>query len=105
MKQSSNHEAEGRKSKSRGPSVQRKPLKPRDYQVDLESRLGKTQLNSGKVVAVGPGLHDKAGNRIPIAVKKVDTVLLPEYGSTQVMLGEKEFHLYQDEDILRTLHN
>ncbi|MCD7446488.1 hypothetical protein HAX54_007803 [Datura stramonium] len=28
---------------ARGTSVQRKPLKPRDYQVDLESRLGKTQ--------------------------------------------------------------
>lgn len=24
--------------------MQRKPLKPRDYQVDLESRLGKTQV-------------------------------------------------------------
>ncbi|PHU20391.1 10 kDa chaperonin [Capsicum chinense] len=68
-------------------------------------RVGNQSLNSGKVVAVGPGLHDKAGNRIPIAVKEGDTVLLPEYGSTQVMLGEKEFHLYQDEDILRTLHN
>ncbi|KAF3967034.1 hypothetical protein CMV_008925 [Castanea mollissima] len=32
------------KSKSKGPPVQRKPLKHRDYEVDLESRLGKTQL-------------------------------------------------------------
>ncbi|KAF3616512.1 Protein disulfide-isomerase [Capsicum annuum] len=49
-----------------------------------------SKLNSGKVVAVGPGLHDKAGNRIPTAVKEGDTVLLPEYGGTQVKLGEKE---------------
>ena len=48
------------------------------------------QLNSGKVVAVGPGLRDKAGNNIPTAVKEGDTVLLPEYGGTQVKLGEKE---------------
>ena len=48
------------------------------------------QLNSGKVVAVGPGLKDKAGNTIPVAVKEGDTVLLPEYGGTQVKLGEKE---------------
>lgn len=41
-------------------------------------------------MAVGPGLHDKAGNRIPTAVKEGDTVLLPEYGGTQVKLGEKE---------------
>lgn len=48
------------------------------------------QLNSGKVVAVGPGLHDKNGNTIPVSVKEGDTVLLPEYGGTQVKLGEKE---------------
>ncbi|KAM6576824.1 hypothetical protein CsatB_028661 [Cannabis sativa] len=40
------HEAEGKsKSKSKGPPVQRKPLKHRDYEVDLESRLGKTQVS------------------------------------------------------------
>ncbi|KAL3332023.1 hypothetical protein AABB24_032569, partial [Solanum stoloniferum] len=64
-----------------------------------------SKLNSGKVVAVGPGLHDKTGNLIPTAVKEGDTVLLPEYGGTQVKLGEKEFHLYRDEDILGTLHD
>ncbi|XP_027100344.2 10 kDa chaperonin, mitochondrial [Coffea arabica] len=63
------------------------------------------KLNSGKVVAVGPGLKDKAGNTIPVAVKEGDTVLLPEYGGTQVKLGEKEYHLYRDEDILGILHD
>lgn len=29
---------------AKGPPIQRKPLKHRDYQVDLESRLGKTQV-------------------------------------------------------------
>nr|GMD10719.1 zinc finger matrin-type protein 2 [Ipomoea batatas] len=43
-------EAEGRKSKARGPPVQRKPLKQRDYEVDLESRLGKTQFYKCKVI-------------------------------------------------------
>ncbi|XP_042517075.1 10 kDa chaperonin, mitochondrial-like [Macadamia integrifolia] len=61
------------------------------------------QLNSGKVVAVGPGLRDKTGNVIPVSVKEGDTVLLPDYGGTQVKLGEKEFHLYRDDDILGTL--
>ncbi|XP_066356457.1 uncharacterized protein [Miscanthus floridulus] len=31
------------KGKERGPPVQRQPLKHRDYEVDLDSRLGKTQ--------------------------------------------------------------
>lgn len=49
------------------------------------------QLNSGKVVAVGPGLHCSNGNLIPICVKEGDTVLLPEYGGTEVKLGDKEY--------------
>jgi chaperonin GroES len=33
-------------------------------------------------------------------VKVGDKVLLPEYGGHQVKLGEDEFHLYREEDIL-----
>ncbi|KAI9185394.1 hypothetical protein LWI28_006796 [Acer negundo] len=44
------------KSKSKGPPVQRKPLKHRDYIVDLESRLGKTQV----VTPIAP-LSQQAG--------------------------------------------
>jgi hypothetical protein len=49
------------------------------------------QLNSGKVIAVGPGSRDKAGNLIPVSVKEGDHVLLPEYGGTQVKLEDKEY--------------
>lgn len=49
------------------------------------------QLNSGKVIAVGPGSRDKAGNLIPVAVKEGDRVLLPEYGGTQIKLDDKEY--------------
>ncbi|KAI9099164.1 hypothetical protein K1719_024931 [Acacia pycnantha] len=50
-------EEEGRsRPKSKGPLVQRKPLKHRDYEVDLESRLGKTQV----VTPVAP-LSQQAG--------------------------------------------
>nr|AFK39822.1 unknown [Medicago truncatula] len=49
-------EEEQAKPKGRGPPVQRKPLKHRDYEVDLESRLGKTQV----VTPVAP-LSQQAG--------------------------------------------
>ncbi|OMO60624.1 GroES-like protein [Corchorus capsularis] len=62
------------------------------------------KLNSGKVIAVGPGARDREGNTIPVPFKEGETVLLPEFGGTQVKLGEKEFLLYRDEDILGTLH-
>ncbi|XP_073157651.1 10 kDa chaperonin, mitochondrial-like [Henckelia pumila] len=63
------------------------------------------KLNSGKVVAVGPGCHNKEGKLIPVNVKEGDTVLLPEYGGSEVKLGEKEYHLYREDDILGTLHD
>ncbi|CAN6346455.1 unnamed protein product, partial [Urochloa humidicola] len=47
---------EARKGKDRGPPVQRQPLKHRDYEVDLESRLGKTQV----VTPIAP-LNQQAG--------------------------------------------
>ncbi|KAJ7954236.1 10 kDa chaperonin-like [Quillaja saponaria] len=64
-----------------------------------------SKINSGKVVAVGPGARDRSGNVIPVSLKEGDTVLLPEYGGTQVKLDDKEYHLYRDEDILGTLHD
>lgn len=45
------------------------------------------------MVAVGPGARDRAGNLIPVSVKEGDNVLLPEFGGTQVKLGEKEYVL------------
>ncbi|KAG6681931.1 hypothetical protein I3842_13G114000 [Carya illinoinensis] len=55
----------------------------------LKGKMAKA-LNSGEVVAVGTGTHDKEGKLIPVSVKG-DTVLLPEYGGTQVKLGDKEY--------------
>ncbi|KAL6841772.1 hypothetical protein ACP4OV_028284 [Aristida adscensionis] len=62
------------------------------------------QLNSGKVVAVGPGERDRDGKLIPVALKEGDTVLLPEYGGQEVKLAaDKEYILYSERDILGTL--
>lgn len=54
---------------------------------------------------MGPGIHDNEGKLTPVAVKEGDTVLLPEYGGTEVKLGDKEYHLYRDEDLLGSLHD
>ena len=58
------------------------------------------KLNEGEVVAVGPGATTKEGKTLPMSVVVGDRVLLPEYGGHTVKLGEDEFHLYRDEDIL-----
>jgi chaperonin GroES len=49
------------------------------------------QLNAAKVIAVGPGDRDRDGKLIPVSLSEGDTVLLPEYGGTEVKLAEKEY--------------
>jgi chaperonin GroES len=52
------------------------------------------------VVAVGPGGRKSDGTLIPVSVAVGDTVLLPEYGGHTVKVGDDEFQLFRDEDIL-----
>jgi len=53
-----------------------------------------------EVVAVGPGGRDANGNIIPMTVDVGDKVLLPEYGGQNVKLGEEEYQLFRNQDIL-----
>lgn len=41
-------------------------------------------------MAVGPGSCDLEGKLVPVCVKEGDTVLLAEYGGTEVKLGDKQ---------------
>ncbi|KAA0150619.1 hypothetical protein FNF27_02626 [Cafeteria roenbergensis] len=61
--------------------------------------------NEGEVVAVGPGALDRDGKRRAVAVAVGDTVLLPEYGGHTVKMGDQEFQLFRDEDILGKFEN
>ena len=59
--------------------------------------------NIGTVMEVGPGDLTKNGERVPMSVKVGSTVLLPEYGGTQVDLKDGEFFLFRDTDLLGEL--
>ena len=64
------------------------------------------KLNQGTVLAIGPGKTlDNGEVRKPL-VSVGDTVLLPEYGGSKVMLAdEEEVFIYRDDDIMGTLHD
>lgn len=51
------------------------------------------------VVAVGPG-KCKDGQPIAIQVKEGDRVIISEYGGTEVKIGEEEFKIVSQDDIL-----
>lgn len=59
------------------------------------------KLNQGTVIAAGPGITDvTSGKLIPVAVQAGDKVLLPNFGGAPVKIGEEEFLLYSDREIL-----
>ncbi|PKS08887.1 hypothetical protein jhhlp_003500 [Lomentospora prolificans] len=57
-------------------------------------------LNEAKVLAVGPGQLDKDGKRIPMGVAAGDRVLIPQFGGSPVKVGEEEYTLFRDSEIL-----
>ncbi|KAK7927743.1 hypothetical protein PG985_004741 [Apiospora marii] len=61
-------------------------------------------LNEAKVLAVGPGALDKDGKRVPMGVNNGDRVLIPQYGGSPVKVGEEEFHLFRDSEILAKIN-
>ncbi|EHA52119.1 hsp10-like protein [Pyricularia oryzae 70-15] len=62
------------------------------------------ELNEAKVLAVGPGGLDKDGKRTPMGVAIGDRVLIPQYGGSPVKVGEQEYHLFRDSEILAKIN-
>ncbi|KAL2015490.1 hypothetical protein VTK56DRAFT_5362 [Thermocarpiscus australiensis] len=62
------------------------------------------ELNEAKVLAVGPGALDKDGKRVPMGVSAGDRVLIPQYGGSPVKVGEEEYHLFRDSEILAKIN-
>ncbi|KAK4115917.1 chaperonin Cpn10 [Canariomyces notabilis] len=62
------------------------------------------ELNEAKVLAVGPGGLDKDGKRMPMGVSAGDRVLIPQYGGSPVKVGEEEYHLFRDSEILAKIN-
>ncbi|CAH1757510.1 8899_t:CDS:2 [Entrophospora sp. SA101] len=57
-------------------------------------------LNEGQVIATGKGALDKHGNHIPNQVKPGDRVLLPSYGGSTIKVGDDEYILVRDSELL-----
>jgi chaperonin GroES len=60
----------------------------------------KEKPQEGKVIAIGTGKLDDSGKLIPFNVKKGDIVLMPKYGGTEIKMGNKEYQIVREEDIL-----
>ena len=54
----------------------------------------------GKVVATGKGKVREDGTVAPLDVKKGDKVLFSKYGGTDVKVGDEEYLILREDDIL-----
>lgn len=54
----------------------------------------------GKVVSVGNGKLNEAGQRVALEVKAGDRVLFSKYGGTDVKLDGEDFLIMREDDIL-----
>jgi chaperonin GroES len=60
----------------------------------------KEKPQEGKVVAVGPGRMTDDGNRIAMDVQVGDTVIYSKYGGTEYKVGEIEYLVLREDDVL-----
>lgn len=54
----------------------------------------------GKVIAVGNGKMNDAGQRVALEVKAGDRVLFSKYGGTDVKIAGEDFLIMREDDIL-----
>lgn len=66
----------------------------------LPETVDKERPEQGKVVATGPGKLTKDGKRLPMGVKKGDTVIFTKYGPNEIKVEGKEYLIAREEDIL-----
>ncbi|KAI4743507.1 hypothetical protein E4T50_06121 [Aureobasidium sp. EXF-12298] len=62
------------------------------------------ELNEAKVLAVGPGAFDRDGKRIAPSVQPGDKVLIPQFGGSPIKVGEDEYSLFRDHELLAKIN-
>jgi chaperonin GroES len=63
----------------------------------------KEKPQEGKVVALGTGKVNEEGKKIDFTVKKGDRVLISKYGGTEIKIGDENYLIMREDDILGIL--
>ena len=63
----------------------------------------KEKPQEAEVIAVGPGKVTKDGKLQPVAVKVGDKILFGKYSGSEIKLGDEEFLIMREEDVLGIL--
>ena len=60
----------------------------------------KEKPQQGKVIAVGTGKVSEDGKRMPLEVKEGDKILFGKYAGTEVKIGDEEYLIMREDDVL-----
>ena len=60
----------------------------------------KEKPQEGKVIAAGPGRLTDDGKRVPMEIKKGQTVVYSKYGGTEYRVGDTEYVVLRQDDVL-----
>ena len=68
----------------------------------IPETIDKEKPAKGEVIAVGLGKYED-GKRVPLQVKIGDTVLFSKYGYDEVKIGDQEYYIISESNILAIL--
>jgi len=71
----------------------------------IPETVDKERPEQGKVIAVGPGRIADDGKRILPQVKKGQIVIFSKYSPSEIKVGEKEYYILRESDILAIIEN
>jgi chaperonin GroES len=63
----------------------------------------KEKPQQGRVLAVGPGVRDDSGKRVPMDVEVDDRVMFAKYAGTEVKLNGNQYLIMRESDVLATI--
>ena len=69
----------------------------------IPDTVEKEKSERGRVIAVGPGKMTDEGKLIPLSVKKGQVVIFSKYGPDEIKVGDKEYYIIKEENILAVL--
>ena len=65
----------------------------------------KEKPQEAEVTAVGPGKLDDDGKRRPMDVKEGDRVLIGKYSGSEIKIGDEEFIILREDEVLAVIEN
>ena len=65
--------------------------------------MGKEKPLMGEVIAVGPGTYSVTGTWLETQIKVGETVVFPAFGGTKMNIGDAEYIVMKENDLLAIL--